>query len=78
MAKKRTRRQKEAASRRLVNSQFAFTFEPKIKGIPKKEKSIDTAKLVQIASIKKDLLKSLIVAFLILISLVVLYWFSRS
>lgn len=76
MPKKRTRKQKESASRRLVNSQFTIEFKASTTEPSKKEKSIDTAQYQHTASIKKDLLNSLIIASLIVISLVVLYWFS--
>ncbi|KKQ77033.1 MAG: hypothetical protein UT00_C0023G0007 [Parcubacteria group bacterium GW2011_GWA1_38_7] len=76
MAKKRTRKQKQAAEVRHVNSQFQIKFEPGSAVLPKVKKSIDTAQTPETASIKKELLRSLTIASLILISLVVLYWFS--
>lgn len=76
MAKKRTRKQKMAAEVRHVNSQFQIKFEPGSAILPKVKKSIDTAQTSVSASTKNELLRSLTIALLILISLVVLYWFS--
>jgi type III secretory pathway component EscU len=76
MAKKRTRKQKVQASVKAVNSQFVMTFEANNKVEPKLKKTIVTANNAQIASVRNELLKSLTIAVLIVISLVVLYWFS--
>lgn len=76
MAKKRTRKQKMKASVKLVNSQFVFDSDFKSPIIKKEEKAISLTKTGQLASIKNDLRRSMIIAFLILISLMVLYWFS--
>ncbi|MFZ3301862.1 MAG: hypothetical protein WA152_04075 [Microgenomates group bacterium] len=73
---KRTKKQKTKANDRRVNSQLAYKFEGTYNSSPKNESAETTEKYNRLASIKKELYKSLFVAFLILISLVVIYWVS--
>lgn len=76
MAKKRTKRQKIKAGARHVNTQLVYNFNKSYNQSSKKDVSVYTDKINDLGSIKKELLKSLIIASLILISLVVVYWFS--
>lgn len=76
MTKKRTKRQKQLATSRRVNSQLAYKFPDTYNFEPKNTSAVDTAKSEYLASVKKELFKSLIIAILILTSLMVLYWFS--
>ncbi|MBL7036907.1 hypothetical protein ISR94_03695 [Candidatus Microgenomates bacterium] len=77
MAKKRrTKKQKKASQARAVNTQFQVSFNagsPKTKA-PKKP--IKSEQFEDLGSIKKELIRSLIIASLILGSIVVLYWFQ--
>lgn len=76
MAKKRTKKQKQMANLRHVNTQFVYTY----KGTNKKKLKDNNASITEnfedLGSIKKDLFKSLIIATLILISLTVIYLLS--
>jgi hypothetical protein len=76
MAKKRTKKQKLMAESRHVNTQLVYSF----KGLFNKKSKIKNASITEnyegLGSIKKDLFKSLIIAFLILISLTVIYLLS--
>jgi len=76
MTKKRTKKQKIKASARHVNSQLAYEFKGTYNLKAKKESAESTEKYNHLGSIKKELYKSLFVAVLILISLVVIYWVS--
>jgi hypothetical protein len=76
MSKKRTRKQKEHAQKERVNSQIDYKFNTTYNFEAKEKKAILSEKNNNLGSIKKELFKSLGVALLILISLVVLYWFS--
>lgn len=71
---KRTKKQKIKAHSRHVNSQLTYKFDGSynLEAKNKNAKSTDNSK--DLASIKKELLKSLIVSSLILISLGVIYW----
>ncbi len=73
---KRTKKQKVKASLRRVNSQLTYKFEESYNLKPKNESAQTTARYQNLGSIKKELLRSLIVASLILISLMVIYWVS--
>lgn len=76
MAKKRTKRQKISAVSRHVNSQLNYTFNKSYNQNVKKNNTDITDNSKDLASIKKELYKSLFIAALILISLMVVYWFS--
>ena len=73
---KRTKKQKIKAHERHVNSQLAYKFEGTYNSSVKKESAETTERFDRLASTKKELYKSLFIAFLILISLVVIYWVS--
>lgn len=73
---KRTKKQKMAAKLRHVNTQFKYNFNKPYNQIVKKDNANISAEFDELASIKNNLIKSLTVAILILISLVVVYWFS--
>lgn len=73
---KRTKKQKIKANNRHVNSQLAYKFEGTYNSSSKMESAETTEKYKYLGSIKKELYKSLFVAFLILIALAVVYWFS--
>lgn len=76
MAKKRTKKQKQAANFRHVNTQLIYSF----KGAYNTKSKIKNAGITEnfegLASIKKDLYKSLIIAILILTSLTMVYLLS--
>lgn len=76
MAKKRTRKQKQVATLRHVNTQFVYSFKDASGKKSKVKNASITENSEDLGSIKKDLFKSLIISFLILVSLVVVYWFS--
>ena len=76
MAKKRTKNQKIKASSKRVNSQLQYKFPETYNSSIKNESAKITENNGNLASIKKELYKSLFVAVLILISLVVIYWVS--
>jgi len=76
MSKKRTRRQKEHAQEVRVNSQIGYEFTTTYNLEAKEKKANLSVENNNLGSIKKELLKSLGVAMLILISLMVIYWFS--
>lgn len=76
MAIKRTKRQKIKTAARRVNTQLTYNFDKSYNQISKKDVSVYTDKINDLGTIKKELYKSLIIATLILISLVVVYWFS--
>lgn len=71
---KRTKKQKIQASIRHVNTQSAYSFNKSYNEKSKKNDPIFMAKTSNLASIKKELLKSLITATLILTALLVIYW----
>ena len=71
---KRTKNQKIKAATRHVNSQLAYKFDKSYNLNSKKENAVYTGEKNNLGSIKKELLKSLIIASLILISLLVIYW----
>lgn len=73
---KRTKKQKIKANNRRVNSQLAYEFKGTYNLASKNESAETTEKIDRLASTKKELYKSLFVAFLILTSLVVIYWVS--
>jgi hypothetical protein len=77
MAKKRTRKQKEKATATHVNSQLKYEFKESYNLSSKNESVVNTDKNNNLGSIKKELYKSLFIASLILISLLVVYWFSN-
>lgn len=77
MAKKRTRKQKEKATATHVNSQLNYEFNESYNLSSKRENVVNTVKNNNLGSIKKELYKSLFVASLILISLLVIYWVSN-
>jgi hypothetical protein len=74
---KRTKSQKIKASERRVNSQLAYKFEGSYNLASEKKVAYITEKNAHLASIKKELFKSLIIASLILISLMVIYWVQK-
>lgn len=74
---KRTKKQKIKAQARRVNTQLAYKFEATHSFEPKNNSADIKDKSNSLASIKKELFKSLIIASLILISLVVIYWVSN-
>ena len=76
MSKKRTRKDKIKADTKRVNSQFEYKFSGTYNNQVKNESAVLSEKSSNLASIKKELLKSLIIATLITTSLLVLYWFS--
>jgi hypothetical protein len=73
---KRTKKQKMAAKLRHVNTQFIYNFDKPYTTGCKKNNTRISAEFSYLGSIKNNLIKSLTVAVLILISLVVVYWFS--
>lgn len=73
---KRTKKQKMAAKLRHVNTQFIYNFNKTYNQADKKNNTKISAESSNLGSIKNNLIKSLTVAILILISLVVVYWFS--
>ena len=76
MSKKRTRKQKEHAQNTRVNSQLGYKFKESYNLEAKKIKANISDRIDNLGSIKKELFKSLGVATLIVISLMVLYWVS--
>ena len=76
MSKKRTRKQKEHAQNTRVNSQLGYKFNKPYNLEPKNVNANISEKTHDLGSIKKELFKSLTVATLILIALMVLYWVS--
>ena len=76
MAKKRTRKQKQTANLRHVNTQFVYSFEGVSGTKPKSKNASITENSNSLGSIKKDLVKSLVIAVLILISLAMVYLLS--
>ena len=76
MAKKRTKKQKILAKSRHVNTQLVYEFHGTSHTKINDKNANTTDNSYNLGSIKKDLFKSLIIALLILISLVVIYWFS--
>jgi hypothetical protein len=76
MAIKRTKRQKIKALSRHVNSQLNYTFDKSYSQTGKNKNTDISDNNSNLASVKKELYKSLAIASLILISLIVVYWFS--
>lgn len=74
---KRTKKQKIKAATRHVNSQLAYKFDKTYNLSSKKEMVVSTEEKSNLGSIKKELFKSLIIASLILISLIVIYWVQK-
>lgn len=76
MAKKRrTKSQKKATKARAVNTQFQVSFKTGSSKIKTTKKPKRSEQFEDLGSIKKELIKSLIIASLILGSIVVLYWY---
>lgn len=73
---KRTKNEKIKAEARRVNTQLKFKIGKAYNQTNKNNESVYTDENASLGSIKNELYKSLIVAILILISLVVVYWFS--
>jgi hypothetical protein len=73
---KRTKNQKIKANKARVNSQLNYTFSKSYNLASKNESAEIMENNTHLASIKKELYKSLFVASLIVISLLVIYWFS--
>ena len=73
---KRTKRQKIKAAGRHVNTQLAYTFNESYNQKVKNNNANISAETKDLGSIKKELFKSLGIATMILISLLVLYWVS--
>lgn len=73
---KRTKKQKIKANQARVNSQLEYKFTKTYNLNSKNEELKITDNSSTLASIKKELYKSLFVALLIFSSLVVIYWFS--
>ena len=71
---KRTKKQKIKASKARVNSQLEYKFTKTYNLDNKIKRAVYTDNSVDLASIKKELLKSLIIYVLILILLGVIYW----
>ena len=76
MSKKRTRKQKEHAQITRVNTQLGYKFSGSYNFEAKNEMANLSTRKEDLGSVKKELYKSLGIAMLILISLMVLYWFS--
>lgn len=76
MTKKRTRKQKEHAQITRVNTQLGYKFSGSYNFEAKNEMANLSARKKDLGSVRKELYKSLGVATMILISLIVLYWFS--
>ncbi len=73
---KRTKSQKIKANNARVNSQLEYKFNGSYNLDLKNKSAKSTDSSKDLGSIRKELYKSLIVALLILISLVVIYWVS--
>jgi hypothetical protein len=73
---KRTKKQKIKAHAQHVNSQLAYEFKGTYNLSSKKESAKITDDSKYLGSIKKELYKSLFVAVLILVALLVIYWVS--
>ncbi len=73
---KRTKSQKIKASNARVNSQLEYKFQGSYNLDSNIKSAISTENSKDLGSIRKELYKSLIVASLILISLIVIYWVS--
>lgn len=76
MAKKRTKKQKIKASLKPVNTHFEIKFKNPIVNKHSDNKIENMAQKQIIASIKHDLYKSLFIATLIVLALLVIYWVS--
>ena len=76
MAKKRTKNQKQHAQNERVNSQIKYGFNTPHNFGSQNDNPAITDKTANMASIKKELYKSLAIAVLILAALLVLYWVS--
>jgi len=74
--KRRTKAKKIASQARAVKGQFQFSFKAGSVKTNSKKKSEISERSDDLASIKKDLIKSLIIASLITGSILVLYWVS--
>lgn len=73
---KRTKKQKIKAHAQHVNSQLAYEFKGTYNLRSKNENANITDNNNNLGSIKKELYKSLFVAVLILVALLVIYWVS--
>lgn len=73
---KRTKKQKIKAHAQHVNSQLAYEFKGTYNLSSKNESAKITDNSKYLGSIKKELYKSLFVAVLILVALLVIYWVS--
>lgn len=73
---KRTKKQKVKANLKHVNSQLDYKFSGTYNLNSKNESAKITDDSKNLGSIKRELFRSLFVAILILISLVVIYWVS--
>lgn len=71
---KRTKSQKIKAVARHVNTQLTYDFNKSYNQKSKNDDAVYTANNANLGTIKKELYKSLIIASLILISLMVVYW----
>ncbi len=73
---KRTKKQKIKAQTSRVNTQLTYNFDKSYNQNEEIKESVNTDINSSLGSIKKELYRSLIIASLILISLVVIYWVS--
>ena len=76
MSKKRTRKQKKHAQDARVNSQLAYKFNKPYNLQVKKTNANFSDEYNNLGSIKKELFRSLFLAILILLALMVVYWVS--
>lgn len=74
--KRRTKKQKKSSKARAVNTQFQVSFNTGSSKTKAVKKPIKSEQFEDLGSIKHGLIKSMIIASLILGSIVVLYWFS--
>ncbi len=77
MAKKRTKKHKNKAHIQPVNTQLNYKFQVPAAQQLNHKNSKNTEINIETTLDKKDLIKSLILALLIVISLVVIYWVSK-
>ena len=73
---KRTKQQKIRAQASRVNTQLSYNFNKSYNQIEKNNNANISAESKDLGSIKKELFRSLSLAILILIALLMLYWVS--
>ena len=74
---KRTKSEKIKAQVRRVNSQLGYKFEGTYNLNQENKNAKTTDKSNELGSIKKELYRSLTIASIILISLIVIYWVQK-